>query len=51
MLTPDKIKALLGYKKIPFICDKCKIKTVFETDYLTETQVKQSHKCKKEKVK
>ena len=38
---------LSGYKKIVHVCGKCGIKAVVETDYLSETQAKNLHTCKK----
>jgi len=45
-MIAEKVKGLIGYQRIVFTCDKCKSKTIFETDYLTEAQAKQQHKCK-----
>jgi len=45
-MIAEKVKNLTGYNKIVFTCAKCNSKTIFETDYLTEAQAKQQHKCK-----
>ena len=46
MSLAEKVKGLTGYNRIVVKCDKCNSKIIFETDYLTETQAKQQHKCK-----
>ena len=48
-MTPEKVKHLSGYKRIELNCDKCGSKVIVETDYLSETQAKGQHKCKKGK--
>lgn len=48
-MTPEKIKGLTGYKRFEVTCAKCGSKVIIETDYLSETQAKAVHKCKKGK--
>ena len=48
-MTEEKIKFHPNYKRTEFTCSKCNKKIVIESDYLTELQAKNVHKCKKEK--
>ena len=48
MSDEKKIK-LPGYKRTEIICSKCGVKTIIESDFLSDTQMKTLHKCKKGK--
>ena len=48
-MRTEKGKGLTGYKRIELSCEKCGNKIIVETDYLSETQAKSQHKCKKGK--
>ena len=48
-MTEEKKIKLPGYKRTEYRCDKCGCKTVVESDYLSETQAKAIHKCRKVK--
>ena len=42
----EKKLRLLGYKKTESLCLKCGWKTIIESDFLSDTQLKTIHKCK-----
>jgi len=44
-MIAEKVKGLIGYKRITVTCEKCKSRIIYESDYLTEVQAKAQHKC------
>ena len=49
-MTKEKKLKLPGYRKTEILCSKCGVKTIVESDFLSDTQMKTLHKCKKGKV-
>ena len=47
MLAPVPDKKLTGFQRTVFTCDKCKKQIGIETDYLSEIQARNQHKCNK----
>lgn len=47
----DKKLKLPGYKVTRYTCEKCGCKTTVESDFLSDSQIKASHKCIKGKDK
>ena len=45
MMEEKKLK-LPGYKRTESLCPKCGWKTIVESDFLSDTQLKTIHKCK-----
>lgn len=45
----EKKPKLSGYKKREHTCSKCGIKTIVESDFLSDSEAKTLHKCKKGK--
>ena len=48
-MSDEKKLKLPGYRKTEILCSKCSVKTVIESDFLTDAQMKTLHKCKKGK--
>ena len=48
-MTEEKKLKLPGYRKTEILCSKCGAKTIVESDFLSDTQMKTLHKCKKGK--
>ena len=48
-MTEEKKLKLPGYRKTEILCLKCGVKTIIESDFLSDTQMKTLHKCKKGK--
>ena len=48
-MTDEKKIKLPGYRKTEILCSKCDVKTIVESDFLSDTQMKTLHKCKKVK--
>ena len=48
-MTEEKKIRLTGYTRTEVICSKCGVKTIIESDFLSEAQMKAQHKCKKGK--
>ena len=42
----EKKLKLPGYKRTESLCAKCGWKTIVESDFLSDTQLKTIHKCK-----
>lgn len=45
----EKKLKLSGYKKREYTCSKCNVKTIVESDFLSDSEAKALHKCKKGK--
>lgn len=45
----EKKLKLSGYKKREYTCSKCNVKTIVESDFLSDSEAKALHKCRKEK--
>ena len=50
MMEEKKLK-LPGYKRTESLCAKCGWKTIVETDFLSDSQIDNMHKCQKGKGK
>ena len=50
-MTEEKKMKLPGYKRTEITCSKCGVKTIIESDFLSDAQIKTLHKCTKGKGK